>query len=52
MLSQENFQFRVLEMPSPAFSAGHFQQNNMQENTVGWLSILPFSSVVSKVQCL
>ena len=39
-------------MPSPAFFAGHFQQDNMQENAVvGCLFLIPFSSVVSKVQC-
>ena len=30
----ENFQIRVLEMRFPAFSAGHFQQNNMQQDAV------------------
>ena len=33
---QENFliNFTVLEMPFPAFSAGHFQYINTKENTV------------------
>ena len=31
MLPQKIFKFRVLEMPFPAFSTGHFPQINMQE---------------------
>lgn len=35
ILLQEIFQFRVPEMPFPAFFAGHFHQISRKENAVG-----------------
>ena len=34
MLPEKILKFRVSEMPSPVFSAGHFQQIKAKENTV------------------
>ena len=33
MLPHKMFEFRVSEMPSPAFLAGHFQQIKTKENS-------------------
>ena len=43
-----SFQFRVLEMPFPVFSTGHFQQTSMQVNAV--VGCLFFLSLVLSVR--
>ena len=48
---QKMFKFWVSEMPSPAFSAGHFQQIKTKENAVISCLFYPsISSVIGKVQ--
>ena len=52
MLSQQKiFKFGVSEMPSAAFSAGHFQQIKTRENAVISFLFYPcISSVIGKVR--
>ena len=45
------FKFGVSEMPSPTFSAGHFQKIKTKENTVISCLFYPsISSVMGKIQ--
>ena len=50
------FKFKVSEMPSPAFFAGHKDDNNKDEGKVAVISCLFYpwaiSGVISKVRCL
>ena len=48
MLPQKIFTFGVSQMPSPAFSAGHFQSIKTKENTV--ISCLFYPSLALSVK--